>query len=78
MTTGLKILIVGGYGVFGSRIVELLENDARLTLFVGGRSVAKAKTFVASRTLAKAELCQPRSIETATLAGNCPPFAPTS
>ena len=56
MTTGLKILIVGGYGVFGSRIVELLENDARLTLFVGGRSVAKAKTFVASRTLAKAEL----------------------
>jgi len=56
MTTGLKILIVGGYGVFGSRIVELLENDARLTLCVGGRSVAKAKTFVASRKLAKAEL----------------------
>jgi len=56
MTTGLKILIVGGYGVFGSRIVELLENDARLTLFVGGRSVAKAKTFAASRQLAKAEL----------------------
>jgi len=56
MTTGLKILIIGGYGVFGSRIVELLENDARLTLVVGGRSVAKAKTFVASRNLAKAEL----------------------
>jgi Domain of unknown function (DUF4166)/Saccharopine dehydrogenase NADP binding domain len=56
MTTGLKILIVGGYGVFGSRIVELLENDARLTLVVGGRSVAKAKTFAASRKLAKAEL----------------------
>jgi hypothetical protein len=56
MTTGLKILIVGGYGVFGSRIVELLENDARLTLYVGGRSVAKAKTYVASRKLAKVEL----------------------
>jgi len=56
MTTGLKILIVGGYGVFGGRIVELLENDARLTLFVGGRSIAKAKSFVASRAHAKAEL----------------------
>ena len=56
MTAGLRILIVGGYGVFGSRIVELLENDSRLTLFVGGRSLAKAKTFVASRQLAKAEL----------------------
>jgi hypothetical protein len=29
MTTGLKILIVGGYGVFGSRIVKLFESDSR-------------------------------------------------
>jgi hypothetical protein len=49
MTDGLKVLIVGGYGVFGGRIIELLEDDSRLTLFVGGRSVARANAFVRSR-----------------------------
>jgi hypothetical protein len=32
MTAALRILIVGGYGIFGGRLVELLEDDARLTL----------------------------------------------
>jgi saccharopine dehydrogenase-like NADP-dependent oxidoreductase len=45
----LKVLIVGGYGVFGGRIVSLLESDPRLTLVVAGRSVAKAAAFVQSR-----------------------------
>src|SRR5271168_4130416 len=49
MTVGLKVLIIGGYGVFGGRIVELLEDDPRLTLFVGGRSVVRAIEFVRSR-----------------------------
>jgi len=56
MTTGLRILIVGGYGIFGGRLVELLENEPRLTLFVGGRSAAKAESFISSRTGAKARL----------------------
>jgi hypothetical protein len=56
MTAGLKVLIVGGYGVFGGRIVELLDNEPRLTLLVGGRSLAKAQVFVASRPQAKAAL----------------------
>jgi hypothetical protein len=31
MTDGVKVLIVGGYGVFGGRIVELLEDGSEPT-----------------------------------------------
>lgn len=56
MTQLLKLLIVGGYGVFGGRIVELLEGDARLTLLVGGRSRDKAEAFCSTRSGAMAKL----------------------
>jgi hypothetical protein len=56
MTDTLKVLIVGGYGVFGSRIVALLEDEPRLTLFVGGRSLARAKAFIGSRGKTRAQL----------------------
>src|SRR6185295_14947439 len=51
-----KILIVGGYGIFGGRLVELLEDEPRLTLLVSGRSLERAREFCASRTQAKANL----------------------
>lgn len=50
------ILIVGGYGTFGGRIVELLEADAGVTLIVAGRSTAKAEAFCRSRPGATATL----------------------
>lgn len=53
---GLKVLLVGGYGTFGGRIVELLENESRLTLVVAGRSIARAETYCAGRSLARAQL----------------------
>jgi len=56
MTTELRILIVGGYGIFGGRLVELLDDEPRLILFVGGRSITKASDFVQSRFDAKATL----------------------
>jgi len=56
MTTKLTVLIVGGYGHFGSRIVQLLEHDSRLTLLVGGRSWEKAHALCTTRTAAKARL----------------------
>ena len=56
MTAGLKFLIVGGYGVFGGRIVELFEDDPRLTLLIGGRSIARAGDFARSRRKAAALL----------------------
>lgn len=52
----LKILIIGGYGVFGGRTVSLLERDAGLTLIVAGRSIEKAEAFVSSRNGAAAAL----------------------
>jgi hypothetical protein len=55
MTT-LTVLIIGGYGIFGGRTVDLLESDPRLTLIVGGRSLERATTFCTERVRAKARL----------------------
>ena len=52
----LKLLIVGGYGTFGGRIVELLENEVALELVVAGRSLAKAQAFCTSRGSTTAKL----------------------
>ena len=43
----LKILILGGYGVFGGRLVHLLSDLPQLTLLICGRSRAKAEAFCA-------------------------------
>ena len=58
----LPILVLGGYGTFGGRIVALLEDDARLTLIVAGRSLEKARRFCKTRTAAKARL-QPAAFD---------------
>ncbi len=42
-----RILILGGYGVFGGRLAELLANESRLTLIIAGRSQQKADAFCA-------------------------------
>ena len=49
MSRTLTVLIVGGYGRFGGRLVELLQDDARLQLLVAGRNLAKAVAFCRSR-----------------------------
>ncbi len=56
MKTPLRILIVGGYGTFGGRLVELLEDEPRLVLLVGGRSLQKAREYCAKRPASKAKL----------------------
>lgn len=56
MATPLVILIVGGYGTFGGRSVELLEHLPQLTLIVSGRSAEKARAFCASRGAVAATL----------------------
>ena len=45
----LRVLVVGGYGTFGGRVVALLEDEPRLTLIVAGRSLSRARAFVAAR-----------------------------
>ena len=47
MTGGMRILILGGYGVFGGRLARLLADEARLTLVIAGRSAEKARAFCA-------------------------------
>jgi hypothetical protein len=56
MNSGFRILIVGGYGIFGGRLVELLEDDARLTLLVAGRSLESARKYCEGRRKAAAKL----------------------
>jgi hypothetical protein len=52
----MRVLVVGGYGTFGGRLVELLEEDSRLTLLIGGRSLKRAQEYCASRTSSAAKL----------------------
>jgi saccharopine dehydrogenase-like NADP-dependent oxidoreductase len=52
----LRLLIVGGYGTFGGRIVELLESTPGLTLVIAGRSRERARSYCASRSGTRAML----------------------
>lgn len=45
-----RVLVLGGYGVFGGRLVELLGECERLDVIVAGRSRDKADQFCASLT----------------------------
>jgi saccharopine dehydrogenase-like NADP-dependent oxidoreductase len=42
------VLIIGGYGNFGSHIARSLASDADIRLLIGGRSVEKTQAFAAS------------------------------
>ncbi|MHA6318176.1 DUF4166 domain-containing protein [Altererythrobacter sp. CAU 1778] len=44
----MKILILGGYGVFGGRLAQLLRDEPRATLLIAGRNAAKARGFCES------------------------------
>ena len=44
----MRILILGGYGVFGGRLAQLLADMPGLELLIAGRSLAKATAFCAS------------------------------
>lgn len=43
-----RVLILGGYGTFGGRLVRLLADAPRLTLIVAGRSLGEAEAFCAA------------------------------
>lgn len=43
-----RVLIIGGYGNFGSYIARALATDPNIELLIGGRSQAKADAFAAS------------------------------
>lgn len=41
----MKILILGGYGVFGGRLAQLLADIPDILLFIAGRDLGKARDF---------------------------------
>ncbi len=43
----MKILILGGYGVFGGRLAQLLSDVPQATILICGRDEAKARRFCA-------------------------------
>ena len=43
----MKVLILGGYGVFGGRLAELLSDEAGLELLICGRDLTRAHAFCA-------------------------------
>ena len=45
----MRVLVVGGYGAFGGRLVDLLLDEERLTLIVAGRDLEAAERFCATR-----------------------------
>lgn len=52
----MRILIIGGYGAFGGRLVDLLLDEPRLTLIVAGRDPASAERFCETRREQPAKL----------------------
>ncbi len=42
-----RVLVIGGYGNFGSYIARSLAKDSAIQLLIGGRSVEKAQRFIA-------------------------------
>src|SRR3546814_16597987 len=47
-SSDLRVLIIGGYGNFGSYIARSLADDPAILLLIGGRSSEKALRFAAS------------------------------
>jgi saccharopine dehydrogenase-like NADP-dependent oxidoreductase len=56
MRSPSKLLIVGGYGTFGGRLVDLLKDELRLEIVVAGRSASQAAAFCSARRNASARL----------------------
>jgi hypothetical protein len=71
----LRILIVGGYGVFGGRLAQLLADEDRLALVIAGRSKDKARSFCAGLR-ARAEVSDARFDRDADLEGQIKAIGP--
>ena len=52
----MKILLIGGYGTFGSRLCQLLSNKSQLTVLIAGRSLENAEKFCRDQTNSLAKL----------------------
>lgn len=46
----MKLLVLGGYGVFGGRLVDLISDLESIEILVCGRSLSKARKFCSDRS----------------------------
>jgi hypothetical protein len=70
-----RVLIIGGYGNFGSYIAEALARETDIALQIGGRSFDKARAFLA--TLATAQPAEAHPVDiTADIAGTLARISP--
>jgi len=63
----MKVVILGGYGVFGGKLAQLLHRDQTHQVVIAGRSVAKADAYVAEHGLRADVLALDRSGDLAAL-----------
>jgi saccharopine dehydrogenase-like NADP-dependent oxidoreductase len=52
----LTLIIIGGYGTFGARLVQLLKDNVLIRVYVAGRSLSKAKRFCDAQSDSQATL----------------------
>lgn len=79
MTTETRVLVLGGYGFFGRRLVERLAHDQRLALIVAGRHLDAAQQLadtVRQRTNAIVSILQTDAGDPAALAAALRSAAP--
>ena len=57
----MRVLIIGGYGNFGSYIAKSLADDPTIQLLIGGRSREKGARFIAG--LSTANPAEPHAID---------------
>ena len=70
----MKLLILGGYGVFGGRLAELLSDIPELEILISGRNLERAEKFCA--TLKGAATVKPIKLDRNELDQNINTLAP--
>lgn len=71
-----RVLVIGGYGNFGSYIARALAPDPDIVLLIGGRSAAKAQAFASMVDAANPPERHSLDIDAADLAGALGRIAP--
>jgi Domain of unknown function (DUF4166)/Saccharopine dehydrogenase NADP binding domain len=61
----VRVFVLGGYGIFGTRLCRLLAAYPQLTLLVGGRSLSSAQALC--KTLPGPAACEPLRVNRDTL-----------
>ena len=70
----IRLLILGGYGVFGGRLAQLLSDCSEIDMLIAGRDKARASAFC--KAFVGAASVQPVQLDRADIAGALGAFQP--